>query len=78
MRAGRGRPSEHRAGVAVQDDEAPPFDPIQGKIHLPTVNEPVLMGSIRFIRMGLWRRLGAFFAQAESSIPDVAVGEVVK
>ena len=36
-------PGEHGARVAIQEEDAPPLDAAQGKIHLAAIDEPVLM-----------------------------------
>ena len=46
--------------VAFEQDKAPPSNALQGKVHHPSVNEPVLMRAGGFIRMrlrGLFRRV---------------------
>jgi hypothetical protein len=53
-------PGQHRAGVVLQDNDAPPPDPVQGKVHHPAINKPILVWRRGFIRMGLGRLLRAF------------------
>lgn len=40
---GSNGPREHRARVAIQEDDAPPFDAVQGQIHLTAIDAPVLV-----------------------------------
>ena len=42
LRGGHGA-SQHGAGIAIEHDEAPPLDPLQGEVHDAPVNEPVLV-----------------------------------
>src|SRR5262249_26954412 len=56
----RHRSRQDGPGVALEQEEAPPSDTLQRKVHHPAVNEPILMRSGRFLRMrlGRWFRLG--------------------
>src|SRR4029453_7712591 len=52
--------------------EAPPLDPIQGKIHFAPVNKPKFMGSGRFVRMWhgvFWAALGRFMGDIIIDLP---------
>src|SRR5215471_7687741 len=51
---------QHGAGIAVEDDQAPPAVSLQGKVHHPAVDEPILMCARRFEGM----RLGCDFGGA--------------
>jgi hypothetical protein len=46
---------QHGARIAVEDDQAPPTVPLQGKIHHPAVDKPVLMRRARLEGMRLGR-----------------------
>jgi len=50
------RARQHRARIAVEDDQAPPAVALQGKIHHASVDTPVFVRRCRFEGMGL--RLG--------------------
>src|SRR5215470_18688104 len=47
-------PREHGAGIPFEDEDTPPLDPVEGKVHLAAIAEPVLMAVLRLIGMGLW------------------------
>src|SRR5215831_5153501 len=49
---------QHGAGIAVQDDQAPPAVALDGKIHHAAVDKPILMGGRGFegMRLGHGRR----------------------
>ena len=46
---------QHGARIAVKDDQAPPAVPLQGKIHHPAVDKPILVRRSRFEGMRLGR-----------------------
>ena len=72
FRRGNGA-SQHGARVAVEDDQAPPFDPVNGKVHFPPVNEPILVGSCSFVGVRP-RGLGAvWFAHMWDIVIDLLV-----
>src|SRR5262249_4054703 len=50
---GCSRPRQYGPRVALEQDEAPPSDALQRKVHHPSVNEPILMRAGGFIRMRL-------------------------
>src|SRR5262249_9816930 len=56
-----------------QHDEAPPLDPVQGKIHHASVNTPTLVGMAGFVGMRLGRRLGTCFAPMRDILIDPLV-----
>src|SRR5262249_41022419 len=62
-------PGEHGARVAIQEDHAPPFDAVEGKIHLAPINKPVLM----WIRCFIGMRLGRLFAALAGDMGDIIV-----
>jgi hypothetical protein len=60
---------EHGARVAVQHDQAPPLDTLQGNVHFPTVNTPKLMGGGGFIRV----RCRVLFGGLTASMRDIII-----
>src|SRR5215475_15721893 len=50
--------SENGTGIPLENQDAPPLDAVQSKVHLPAIDKPILMPMLRLIGMGLWSGLG--------------------
>src|SRR5262245_65193037 len=48
---------QNGAGIAFENEDAPPLDPIKGAVHLTTINEPVLRTMLGLVGMRLWGHL---------------------
>jgi len=65
---------QHGAGIAVEDDQAPPAMPLQGKIHHPAINKPVLVCRRGFERVRLrWGGRGVEGLRAWNIRIDLAI-----
>jgi hypothetical protein len=67
-------PGEDGPGIALQEQDAPPLDAVEGKSHLAAINAPILMTVLGFVGMGLW----GWLASALRHMGDVIVHQFVE
>jgi hypothetical protein len=55
-------------GISLQDQDAPPLDAVEGKVHLAAINEPVFMAMLRLVGMRLRKWLWSWFGDMRDII----------